>query len=82
MAVWTGDDVSEWFGDDMDAAREHMAYERDERLTEVKRELADAHRDLEHDYSDVMDRMLILERVANLSAEALRLESPRVAPAE
>lgn len=30
MAVWFPDEIDEWFGGDMDAAREHMAYEREQ----------------------------------------------------
>lgn len=29
MPDWTPDEVDEWFGGDMDEAREHMAYERE-----------------------------------------------------
>lgn len=35
MSVWFPDEIDEWFGGDMDEAREHMAYERQEATYET-----------------------------------------------
>jgi hypothetical protein len=50
MAIWTGAEIAEWFGDDMDDAREHMGYER----AEAEAKMADN----QIDAADAMIKMI------------------------
>lgn len=73
MAEWTHEDIDEWFGGDMEEARKHMAYEREQRRAEIDRELTELHSELEGLVDGGHHRTALLERIASLSAERLGL---------